>query len=138
MIAAGTIAIAGVARRNSRADRACAWPRRDEPTSSPSAIPIPAAMAKPAASRLMLGHTSDRKSLSARRPGPLCTSLAVGTRNESSARAQSSQMPRAATKTSDAEQRPAEAARGGIFTAATSAPRRPRTASAAGRPAARR
>ena len=51
-----------------------------------------------------VGHTSQARS---------ATSLAVGTRNESSAPAQSCQIPRTATKTSDAERRPGEAARGG-------------------------
>ena len=64
-------------------------------------MPIAAAMANPTTYRFMLCPTSDRKSdVGHTSHARSTTSLAVGTRNEFAAPAQSCQTPRAARKTS--------------------------------------
>ena len=76
----------------------------------------------------MLCPTSDRKSdVGQTSQARSATSLAVGTRNESSAPAQSCQITEDGDKDEDAERRPDERRAAEVFTAST-APPRPRTA----------
>ena len=88
----GTIAMGGVALASSSNGSSARLRAGEVPMTSPIAIPIAAPIAKPAASRFRLAATSVRKS----RVGQIShacssTSDARGTRNESSAPAQSSQ-----------------------------------------------
>ena len=135
IIAAGTIAMIGVARPSSTSGSNRRLAPVDEPISRPSAIPVPAPMTKPTASRPRLAATAPRKSLVGQTSAAVrSTELGAGIVNDPAERAHSSHAPKARTSTAT----PSSDRAARAITGRPSALRRPRRSPAARQRAAPR